>query len=212
MSSHHGPLSGSWETLQRPPRWGQLCGSKNHSLLHSANLDRLCSVPCAQSLAMQTPTGCGPTLSEGDTTEPSQDSSCPKRRDLVPGGAHHPASVCYSPPDRSGLGLGPSCLCAANRQEEFSCFSCLTFTPAGEANQHLIRVNLRRMKWSQQFKWIPGLSILFHHHPPLPPTARLCSRQCVCKGSLPGRERGARREAQEALGTSKPSQITREGS
>lgn len=65
--------------------------------------------------------------------------------------------------------LGHPALCAANRQEEFSCFSCLTFTPAGEANQHLIHVNSRRMKWSQQFKWIPGLSILFPSSPPLPP-------------------------------------------
>ena len=170
----------------------------------------LCPVPRAWQCKHKQ--GVAPLSVRETLQSQSQDSSCPKRRDLVPGGAQHPASVCYSPPDQSGLSLGPSCLCAANRQEEFSCFSCLTFTTAGEANQRLIHVNLGRMKQSQQFKWIPGLSILFHHHPPPPPTARPCSRQCVCKGSLPGHECGARREAQEALGTSKPSQITREGS
>lgn len=131
----------------------------------------LCPVP--RDWQCEHKQGVAPLSARETLQSQSQDSSCPKRRDLVPGGAQHPASVCYSPPDRSGLRLGPSCLCAANWQEEFSRFSCLTFTPAGVANQRLIHVNLGRMKRSQQFKWIPGLSILFHHPQALPPSVCL---------------------------------------
>lgn len=92
--------------------------------------------------------------------------------------------------DQSGLRLGPSCLCAANRQEEFSCFNCLTFTPAGVANRCLIHVNPRRMKWSQQFKWIPGLSILFHH--PRASPLSVCLQRVSARPCAWSQERGTR--------------------